>query len=179
MKKLEKLAVFTITPVALIGWAFFGYTELRANQTQPAPIVQQRRPEVSDFPISELVKATNDKRAENGLAPLTENPLLDRSAQNKCNDMIAKNYWSHNSPDGAEPWVFIQDSGYKYTKAGENLGFGFKDTNGVMDGWMKSQTHRNNIVSADYKEVGFGVCSSENYQGSYSVVIVQHFGKPQ
>ena len=70
---------------------------------------------------SNLLSSTNSERNAAGASSLTTNSKLSAAAQAKANDMVARDYWSHNTPDGDEPWVFIDAQGYAYTKAGENL----------------------------------------------------------
>jgi hypothetical protein len=91
--------------------------------------------------------------------------------------MIARNYWSHNTPDGTEPWWFFTQAGYSYTNAGENLAYGFSDSASTVDAWMNSAGHRANILGS-YTEVGFGVASGANYQGGENTVVVAHYATP-
>jgi uncharacterized protein YkwD len=134
---------------------------------------------VGNFPIASLLSETNAKRAENAKATLTLSQKLNSSAQSKCEDMVAKDYWSHDAPDGTPPWKFFKAVNYSYSIAGENLAYGFFDTKDVVNGWMNSPTHRENMLNADYKEIGFGVCKSPNYNHSgLQIVVVQHFGVP-
>ncbi len=69
----------------------------------------------------EVIRLTNEKRVQIGLNELTYNPVLSQAALAKGNDMLAKDYWAHVSPDGTEPWFFFSQAGYKYRYAGENL----------------------------------------------------------
>ncbi len=131
------------------------------------------------FTKDELLESTNIVRSDNSKAPLTLNAKLNASAQRKCEDMIKRNYWSHNSPDGIEPWHFINESGYQYSKSGENLAYGFPSENAVVNGWMNSELHRKNLMD-DFTEVGFGICTGDNYVNEgKQLVVVQHFGVPQ
>src|SRR6185436_2631416 len=63
---------------------------------------------------SDLLAATNQKRQENGLAPLTMNDRLAQAADQKASHMFANNYWAHIAPDGTTPWYFIKNAGYEY-----------------------------------------------------------------
>lgn len=119
-----------------------------------------------------LLADTNVQRQENKLAALTLNPSLSQAAQAKANDMISRNYWSHTTPDGKEPWVFIDQTGYQYQAAGENLAYGFTTSNGTVSGWMNSPGHRANILNGGYSEVGFGIANSPDYQGEGKQTIV-------
>ena len=66
--------------------------------------------------------------------------------------MIAKNYWAHNAPDGASPWSFFKNVGYRYLYAGENLARDFGDSASVVNAWMNSPTHRDNLLSGRYRK---------------------------
>lgn len=123
----------------------------------------------------ELVDLTNIQRAESGLPALEFNQLLAQAAQAKAADMIAKNYWAHTSPDGLTPWVWFKNIGYKYLYAGENLARDFSDSAGVVNAWMNSPSHRENILSNRYREVGIAVVH-DNFQGQPTTLVVQMFG---
>ena len=129
----------------------------------------------SSITAQELVDLTNSKRVEAGLPALTFNQLLAQAAQAKAADMIVKNYWAHTSPDGATPWVWFKNLGYKYLYAGENLARDFSDSAGVVNAWMNSPTHRENILSNRYREVGIAVVH-DNFQGQPTTLVVQMFG---
>lgn len=129
---------------------------------------------------SGLLQATNSQRVSNGQAGLGLNILLNSAAQAKANDMVARNYWSHTTPDGQQPWVFIQNAGYSYSKAGENLAYGFATSDDTVTGWMNSAPHRANILDAGFTEVGFGIANSPNFVGiGQTTVVVAMYAKPQ
>lgn len=129
----------------------------------------------ADISVAELMSFTNQKRVENGLQQLSENSQLAAAASKKADDMFAKNYWAHNSPDGITPWVFIKESGYNYVYAGENLARGFNSATDVVNAWMASPNHRANILSGNYKDVGFSVKSGK-LNGEQTFLVVQEFG---
>lgn len=126
-----------------------------------------------------LLEATNQQRHNHGKNALILNEELDMAAQAKADDMTRRNYWSHNTPDGKEPWVFINKAGYSYVKAGENLAYGFLDSNSTVDGWMNSEHHRDNLLDNDFTEVGFGFANSNNYNNAgKETVVVAMYAKP-
>lgn len=130
--------------------------------------------------ISGLVEETNIQRAGGGLAGLSINSKLNAAAQAKANDMAARNYWSHNTPEGNPPWVFFSNAGYEYKAAGENLAYGFDSSNTTVVAWMNSPGHRANIMNGTYTEVGFGIANVENYQDSgQQTVVVAMYGAPK
>lgn len=133
----------------------------------------------TDISTSELLNQTNRQRTDNKEPALMLNPLLSRAAQDKANDMSARNYWAHNTPDGQPPWYFISKTGYDYKKAGENLAYGFSNSTATIAGWMNSPPHRENILDQTFKEVGFGIADSQNYQNTGAeTIIVAMYASP-
>lgn len=126
-----------------------------------------------------LLDATNNQRQKSGVKNLAINPLLQQAAQNKAQDMVNRNYWSHKTPEGKDPWQFIANEGYSYQKAGENLAYGFDDSSSVVTGWMNSTTHRRNLLDKDFAEVGFGIANSNNFNtGGATTVVVAMYTQP-
>lgn len=124
-----------------------------------------------------VIALTNQSRADNNLGNLTQNAKLTAAAQAKANDMMAKQYFAHVSPDNKQPWDFISAQGYSYQGAGENLGVGFFQAEGLEDAWMNSPGHRANILNSSFKEIGVGIASGI-FQGQQATVVVQMFGLP-
>jgi len=131
----------------------------------------------SNISPEKIIELTNQKRAELGLAPLVNNPLLNEVAQRKAADMFAFNYWAHVSPSGRDPWSFFKEVGYRYIYAGENLARDFMDSASVVEAWMNSPTHRDNIVNPNYKEIGVAVVNG-TLNGVETTLVVQVFGTP-
>lgn len=127
-----------------------------------------------------LLQETNIQRNRHDRTALVLNNKLAAAAQAKANDMAARDYWSHATPDGKQPWKFIADSGYAYRAAGENLAYGFDSSGATVAGWMNSPGHRENVLNNAYQEVGFGIANVDNYQGrGKQTVIVAMYGQPQ
>jgi len=131
----------------------------------------------SAITVSNIISLTNESRGEYQLPALTENPLLDQAAQTKANDMLAKGYFAHTTPDGKTPWDFIVAAGYNYIMAGENLAVNFTEAENVETAWMNSPGHKANIVNKNYEEIGIGISQGE-YQGHNAIFVVQMFGTP-
>lgn len=124
-----------------------------------------------------LVTLTNTNRVQNKVGELTMNPLLEKAAQQKADDMAAKGYFAHVSPDGKAPWYWFRSAGYSYTHAGENLAINFTDSEDVSTAWMNSPSHRANIVNGKFTEIGIATAKGQ-YNGKDTVFVVQMFGKP-
>lgn len=131
-----------------------------------------------DMNAQELLLLTNQKRQEQGLPPLIINSVLTQAAAEKASDMFAKNYWAHNAPDGTTPWVFFKQAGYNYSYAGENLARGFTSSSDVINAWMASPTHRANVLSGKYNEVGFAIKQGK-LLGEDTVLVVEMFGNTE
>lgn len=124
-----------------------------------------------------LESMTNKERTANNVGLLSTNELLEKAAQMKAEDMATRGYFAHNSPDGKTPWYWLEQVGYKYTYAGENLAVNFFESEDVSEAWMNSPTHRANIVKKDYTEIGIGVAKGI-YQGKHTIFVAQFFGTP-
>lgn len=131
--------------------------------------------------IGGLLSDTNAQRNANGVGSLSLNGQLNSAAQAKADDMAARNYWSHNTPEGNQPWVFVDAQGYSYQKLGENLATGFADEQSAINGWMASPPHRENLLDSAFSEVGFGYANNPNYTaagGGPMTIVVAMYGKP-
>lgn len=130
----------------------------------------------TDMSVSTLLSDTNSQRTGHGQSVLSLNAELDKAAQAKADDMAARDYWSHITPDGKTPWSFVAASGYNYQTAGENLAYGFSTASSVITGWMNSPEHRANLLGSSYRDVGFGIANIPNYQhdGPETLVVAMY-----
>lgn len=131
----------------------------------------------SQITVQKVLDQTNYQRQQQGLKPLRFSLLLSDSATAKAQDMFSYNYWSHKSPQGKDPWTFFSSVGYKYSFAGENLAKDFYDTESLINAWMNSQTHKENILSDQYEQIGIAVVNG-TLNGIKTTLVVQHFATP-
>lgn len=124
-----------------------------------------------------LVNLTNQNRIANNVAELKTNPILEKAAQMKADDMASKSYFAHNTPDGKTPWYWFEQAGYKYTYAGENLAVNFENSEDVENAWMNSRGHFLNIMNPKFTEIGIAT-STGIYKGRTAIFVVQMFGAP-
>ena len=120
---------------------------------------------------------TNQERQIQKLPVLSINPLLNKAAEMKAQDMATKGYFAHTSPDGKTPWYWLEQVGYSYQYAGENLAINFSDSKDVTLAWMESPTHKANIVKGNYTEIGTGVASGL-YNGQQTIFVAQVYANP-
>lgn len=124
-----------------------------------------------------LIDLTNESRLAYSEEPLVRNSLLDQAAQLKAEDMAAKGYFAHTSPEGVAPWHWFQKVGYVFVYAGENLAINFIDPIAVRDAWLASPRHRENLLDTKFKEIGMATVSGI-YEDGPSIYVVQLFGTP-
>ncbi len=124
-------------------------------------------PSIDDVKALEqkVIELVNRQRAAAGLSPLAANWELCRVARYKSQDMIDKNYFSHQSPTYGSPFRMMEDFGIRFTAAGENIAYGQRSPEEVMNSWMNSPGHRSNILSRTYNQIGVGVAKKAN--GTY------------
>ncbi|MDA3815451.1 MAG: CAP domain-containing protein [Patescibacteria group bacterium] len=122
-----------------------------------------------------IVKLVNEEREKEGLSSLQENELLNESAKMKAQDILGNDYFAHTSPSGVDPWYWFDEVGYNYKYAGENLAMDFTSASSVHKAWMKSETHKENIMSPKYQEIGVAVMDGiiDNHE---TRIAVQIFG---
>lgn len=124
-----------------------------------------------------LLSDTNKARATEGDEPLALNSQLSRAAYLKAKDMFKQQYWAHNAPDGTQPWKWFGDVDYAYSEAGENLARGFHDNDSLVDAWLQSPSHRENVLKSTYTQVGFAVVDGE-LEGKSTSLVVALYGRP-
>lgn len=116
----------------------------------------------------EVIAAVNLERAKQGKAPLRWNGILESAAQRHADDMQRRDFFSHKNPEGLMSGDRIQKAGYGFVDPqtcrcsyevylGENIARGQTSVTQVVSEWMASQSHREAILSEDFKEVGVGI----------------------
>jgi uncharacterized protein YkwD len=118
-----------------------------------------------------VVALVNQERAKAGCGALTEDPLLEKAAQDHSDDMAARAFFDHTNPDGADPGQRITAAGYKWSTYGENIAQGQQTAEAVMESWMNSPGHRANILNCSFKDIGVGI-----HKGSGGPWWTQDFG---
>ncbi len=171
-------ALYTHAPQKALDWvrSYHGGGE----EYLPGPLRGLLDPNVNSvLTVTGVVQATNEQRQNNGgFAPLHVNPKLTAAAEGKIDDMFAKQYFEHESPDGKSPADIIRGQGYEYIVVGENLALGnFADDQTLVQAWMDSPGHRANILNDKYDEIGVAVRKG-TFEGKEVWLAVQEFGAP-
>ncbi|HEX5797129.1 MAG TPA: CAP domain-containing protein [Candidatus Saccharimonadales bacterium] len=169
------LKVYTPYLPVVIG-LLIGVGVLFADKLHDSKSVLSYAPSISS---SSLLDQTNQRRTQQDIGKLAINQTLARAAQSKAEDMAARNYWSHQTPDGKQPWYFVKKAGYEYSRIAENLAYGFNSSKDTINGWMNSSGHRTAMLGDDFSDVGFGIANVADYQGKgEETIVVAFYGKP-
>lgn len=125
---------------------------------------------------SGVINIINSERVSRGLEPLRQNSKLVFSAEKKLQDMFVKQYFEHISPEGIGIGDLASQISYEYITIGENLALGnFNENKSLVNAWMASPGHRQNILNKNYNETGVAVRSGV-FEGKNVWIAVQHFG---
>ena len=124
-----------------------------------------------------LADLTNEDRAEKGIPSLTWSGVLENAARMKAEDMVRNGYFAHTSPLGITPWHWFREANYNFVYAGENLAIDFTESANVQRAWLNSPTHRANVLSYNFTEMGIMAVEGE-FEGRNTTFVVELFGKP-
>jgi len=111
----------------------------------------------------QVADLTNEQRRKNGLADLQLDTQLSQVAQTKSQDMQKNGYFSHTSPTYGSPFDMMRDFGVSYRTAGENIAQGQRTPQEVVNAWMNSAGHRQNILNSNFTHIGVGYEASGNH----------------
>jgi uncharacterized protein YkwD len=117
-----------------------------------------------NFNEKRMLELHNKARTERGLKVLCVHPTLTRAARAHSQEMLDKDYASHNSFNGESVKKRLERFGYtfgrySYYAIGENVAWGcgsYGAPDRIFKWWMNSSNHRSNILSKKFQEVGIG-----------------------
>lgn len=104
-----------------------------------------------------VVELVNEERAAEGKPTLIEDRLLDKTAQQHSEDMVDNNFFDHTNLKGETPFDRMNNNGISYMAAAENIAYGQRTPEAVVESWMASDGHRSNILSDSYNKIGVGI----------------------
>jgi len=103
------------------------------------------------------VQQMNAHRASVGCAPLVWNEAVAAVALGHSQDMVSRSFFSHQNPDGASPFDRLRAAGIDYSRAAENIAYGYPTGTAVLTAWLNSPGHKANIESCALTEHGVGL----------------------
>ena len=118
----------------------------------------------------------NGMRRRNGLPSLAVDATLQKAAEFRASDMVARNYFSHDTPGHGSARDVLEEFGYDAELTGENICWGEKTAEEAFDTWATSQDHLNNMLSPHYTAIGIGGPVGTQFQDSKWGLWVTPFG---
>ncbi len=151
---------------------------------KPAALTAAAQREVSPAQVStsatapfqqEVLALINQNRRRGGCESLTLDRRLIQAAFGHAADMARRDYFAHESPNGDGPGDRVADAGFQWSRYGENIARGPSSAYEVVDGWMHSPEHRENIMDCRFQEMGIGLAFGSDKESYW----VQDFGTPR
>lgn len=139
-------------------------TPQQPDESQPeTPQQPGSDTENADY-VQQVVDLVNQERTKAGLSPITADSTVQAAAQVRAQEI--EQSFSHTRPDGSSFDTALRQQGAQFNGCGENIAWGQKSPQEVMNGWMNSAGHRANILNAKYTKIGVGYhqnASGTNY----------------
>lgn len=102
----------------------------------------------------QVVNLVNAERAKEGLSPVSVDSKVESAAQVRAQEIVTS--FSHTRPNGSAFGTALKAAGVSYKACGENIAYGQKSPEAVMNAWMSSSGHRANIMNPNFKYIGVG-----------------------
>lgn len=150
----------------------------RPGQNQP---IQPVLPEQPDEPSTDnntsqtftqqVIELVNEERAKAGLSPLQESAQASKAASVRAEEITRS--FSHTRPDGSSFSTALQQNGVSFRSSGENIAYGQRTPQEVMNSWMNSQGHRANILNPNFTAIGVGYVQNSSGVGYWTQLFVR------
>lgn len=127
--------------------------------TQPTVPEQTDSADFNTAYEAEVLKLVNAERAAYGLSPLVQDNGAAEVAHLRAKEIVQS--FSHTRPNGSSFFTAADELGVSYRSAGENIAYGYATPEQVVRGWMNSEGHRKNILSASFSKIGIGCYESD------------------
>ncbi|MET9802473.1 sigma-70 family RNA polymerase sigma factor [Streptomyces sp. NPDC006368] len=138
------------------------------------PSTTTRAPAPASTPEQRVTELVNARRAEAGCAPLRVDPRLSSAARRHAQDMAARGYFDHRSPEGQQADARMSAAGYDWSAWAENLHRGPRDPAAVVEGWMDGSLHQENMLACQYRDTGVAAVPGPDGR----MVWVQNLARP-
>lgn len=120
---------------------------------------------------SRILQLVNAERAKTGAKPLSSNSDCTKLARMKSQDMVDKNYFSHQSPTYGSPFDLLKSNNVSYMYAGENIAMN-QSADAAFKAWMNSEGHKKNILNPNFTELGVGIAPKGNGSNIYTQLFI-------
>jgi uncharacterized protein YkwD len=153
MLAVAALIAALAVPVQAAGWE----TGIKVDTSTPAAPSAEQKAETFDTPekfAAEVLRLVNVERANKELDPLVQDEKLAKIAAVRATESATR--FAHLRPDGRAVSTAFSDAELSYSAAGENLSRGYATPAALMTAWMASETHKKNILKAEFKSAELG-----------------------
>lgn len=134
-------------------------TDTTENDNVTDISVDSNIPDVQETEMDAVFRLINDIRIQNGLNPFEKSEILDLTAMQRASEIAQK--FSHIRPDGSSCFTLLDENDVFYMAAGENIACGSSTAASVVEQWMNSKGHRENILNSNYDHLGVGFFKEE------------------
>ena len=131
----------------------------------------------NEITVENVITLMNEYRAERSLPPLHHDGDLAKAAEDRMRDMEDGGWWSHESPEGTSPFIWLRVRNYDFAYAGENLAVGFETARVLVSSWMESAGHRANILGAQFSDCGIAIIEGSTKGPTNGKSVVVMFGR--
>lgn len=121
--------------------------------------------------VKRVVELVNNERAKEGLAPLSVDANVAAAAQVRAHEI--EHSFSHTRPNGTSFSTALKEQNVSYKRAGENIAWGQRSPEEVVDAWMNSAGHRANIMNANFTKIGVGYYRNTKGTNYWSQLFIQ------
>lgn len=139
--------------------------------TVDAPAVRLDPPTPVNDAGRDAVRFLNAIRIERGLAPLAWNDAVASAALAHSRDQAARDRMGHGGSDGSDAGDRLERAGFRWRSWGENVAYGQPDAQSVIDAWMASPDHRDNMLADRFTVVAVAVAYSSSGRPYWTMVL--------
>jgi uncharacterized protein YkwD len=157
------------TPDGKEGFVSAWYLSLPGVSPAPQPTAVSAPPDLSGVAL-DLFNRTNALRAQNGLTPYRNLPMLNAAAQRHSQDMASTGNISHAGSDGSTVQQRVLDTGYGNWPVAENIFGGAATMDDAWNDWTNDPAHRAELLSPQFRDVGVSVAKGKSDTYYYTMV---------
>lgn len=113
-----------------------------------------------------LLALVNAERTARGLGEVAMDARLAAAARAHSGDMAERDFFAHQGPDGSGLGARLAGAGYRWRMMAENIAAGEATPEATVAGWMESDGHRHNILTAGFVDAGIGYAFRQHDGGT-------------
>ena len=129
-------------------------TEVSVDETEPGGNIEDSTGEMQ----KQVFEIVNRERNANGLSSLRYATEAQAAADTRAKEIVT--LFEHSRPDGRSCFTALEEIGISFMAAGENIAKGQPSAESVMNSWMNSAGHRENILNSNYSAIAVGCYKS-------------------